>query len=218
MKKLSVICIILTLFWVGCEDSTEPEVFDTSPPTINIPLDNEIIRDTNVVTVRWKSVVDAVSYDLEVSTEPDFSVFAYSDSLADTTSITTALTQSIHYWRVKGENAIGEETVWSSVSSFLLDGPEAPVLISPTPDSVFFMYDEVTVEWNSSEFASLYEVNISNSMDFVSIDFADTIAATILVTTTLIFDPDQYYVRVRAQNSVGFWGDWGSSTNFWFSD
>ena len=32
MKKLSVICIILTLFWVGCEDSTEPEIIIEDDP------------------------------------------------------------------------------------------------------------------------------------------------------------------------------------------
>jgi len=309
MKKLSAICIILTLFWAGCEDTTEPEP-DTTPPTIIItnpvdgteltesvtikvdvtdnegvdmveiivdgesigtvtaapydfdwnvsfwadgdvhsilakatdiagnvgtsdlisvtvstsalsltlvsPLANEIIRDTNVITTRWRTLTAAISYSLEVSTDPNFSVIAYSDSLADTTSTTTALTQSNHYWRVKGTNDIGEETEWSSVRSFLLDGPEAPGLINPTNDSLIIGVSTPTMAWNSSEFSTLFEVNASLTTNFSSNEFEGTTAETTLVTTALA--DGKHYWRVRAQNSVGFWGDWSSSRTFFLSD
>jgi len=142
---------------------------------------------------------------------------AYSASLGDTTTVTSALTQGTHYWRVKGENAIGEETEWSSVRSFLLDGPEAPGLINPTNDSLFIGVNTLTVEWNSSEFATLYEANVSITSDFASVEFEETTSGTALVTSTLL-DNGKRYWRVRAQNSVGFWGDWSSSGTFFVSD
>lgn len=50
MKKLSAICVILTLSWVGCEDPVEPEEeLDTSPPSVHItnPADGATVLITN---------------------------------------------------------------------------------------------------------------------------------------------------------------------------
>jgi len=180
------------------------------------PLDDEIIRNTNEIHIRWRPLKGAASYDLEVSTETSFSEITYSVSLVDTFATTTILTQTVHYWRVRGVNDIGEETEWSAIRSFLLDGPEAPDLISPTNSAVIIGVSPTTLGWNSSEYATLYEVNVSLSTSFASNDLEGTTAETSLITTAL--GNGIYSWRVRAQNSVGFWGEWSSTNTFIQSD
>jgi len=68
----------------------------------------------------------------------------------------------------------------------------------------------------SVAFATQYEVNISTTTNFTTNEFEETTAGTTLVTTTL--GNGNYNWRVRAQNSVGFWGDWSSTSTFIQSD
>ena len=209
MKNLSAICIILTLFWVGCEDSTEPVItieLDTTSPSVISPLDNEIIRDANMISIRWQSAVGALSYDLEVSTDLNFTVIAYSVSLADTSATTTALTQSNHYWRVKGKNDIGEETEWSDIRNFSIEGPIAPEQNIPSKGTIISDTLTPVFGWRSSQHAVNYHFVISSSTAFSDTIISDILSDTSTVTSVL--SEGWQYWQVRAQNAVGFWSDW----------
>ena len=201
----------------GLSESISVTVSESALTLILVsPLADEIIRNVNEVPIKWRELTGAVSYDLEVSTDLKFIAISYSESLADTVSTTTALTQTVHYWRVRGVNNIGEETEWSTTKAFLLNGPEAPDLIGPANRALIIGVSTPTMAWKSSEFATLYEVNASLSASFASNDFEETTAETTLVTTVL--GNGNYNWRVRAQNSVGFWGDWSSTSTFLQSD
>ena len=71
--------------------------------------------------------------------------------------------------------------------------------------------------WNSSTFAVSYDLNVSSSSDFSAVEFTGIFTDT-TVTSSVLWKNGTYYWRVRAQNSVEFWGDWSSSSTFLLSD
>ncbi|TFB12448.1 hypothetical protein E3V33_05460 [Candidatus Marinimicrobia bacterium MT.SAG.4] len=311
MKKLSAFFVILILFWVSCEDATEPEEeLDTTPPSVLItnpadnatltatiiikvsatdddavekvsffvdgdsigvsnilpfdfewkvafwadgnahsllakatdksgnvgtsniisvtisteaaalmglsPTEDEIIRYTDRPALKWRALSGAISYATEVSSDSLFSLVEFSATVTDTSETTTSLTQGSHYWRVRAQNETEVWSEWSDVNKFSIEGPLPPVMQSPEDGSVIIGNSTPTMEWNVSEFATLYEANVSISTDFASNEFEGTTTETTLVATTLA--NGEKYWRVRAQNSVNFWGDWSSLSTFFLSD
>lgn len=202
---------------VGTSDTISVTISELALTLIlDRPFDNEIIRYTNEVSISWRELTGAVSYDLELSTDVKFVAIPYSESIVDISVTTSALTQRVYYWRVRGVNDIGEETEWSDARNFSVYGPEAPDLISPENGALIIGVSTPALAWNASEFATLYEVNTSLTTTFTSIEFEKTTVETTLVTTALA--NSNYSWRVRAQNSVGFWSDWSLPGTFIQSD
>ena len=206
-----------TEVWSEWSDVNKFSIEGPLPPVMQSPEDGSVSRDANISTLLWSSSEFAESYEVSIASSFDFSNVEFSDSTSDTTITTTALTQGSHYWRVRSQNGVNIWGDWTSGRSFRFDGPLPPNLVSPPNDTLIIENNTPTIVWNSSTFAVSYDLNVSSSSDFSAVEFTGIFTDT-TVTSSVLWKNGTYYWRVRAQNSVEFWGDWSSSSTFLLSD
>ena len=167
------------------------------------------------VTLSWESVDLAHTYDVQVSTESDFSTTVTDESGVTETSLdVTGLDLNItHYWRVRAVSEGSTPGEWSDVWHFETVGiPPAPALSSPA-DGADDQPTSVTFAWEDAPGAETYQLQVATVSDF-SATFIDQ--ANIADTEQFVdgFDTDQvYYWRVRAVNEFGE-GDWSEVWSF----
>ncbi|MES2649826.1 MAG: LamG-like jellyroll fold domain-containing protein, partial [Bacteroidota bacterium] len=98
--------------------------FTTLPPAV--PVSPTLSSPANAATaialdptLIWNTVMDVISYRLEVSTLADFSttVFAQSNLGNNSQQVSGLLNETLYYWRVRGTNN-GGDGAWSAVWSF----------------------------------------------------------------------------------------------------
>jgi photosystem II stability/assembly factor-like uncharacterized protein len=92
--------------------------FLVSAPQLLAPPNGVTGIDTSV-SLSWQDLDGAKTYDLQVSNHPDFSQLVIDETqLTSTTYTVTGLfTNTLYYWRVRGNNATGS-SLWSTVWSF----------------------------------------------------------------------------------------------------
>jgi len=79
-----------------------------SDPTITSPVDGSTGIATNI-TLTWSAIAGADTYDIDVSTDPAFSVIVDSTTTASTSfSPAGLLNGTVYYWRVRASNTCGE--------------------------------------------------------------------------------------------------------------
>lgn len=183
-----------------------------APPRLLTPSNGEIITDTNRPILQWKTAKHTLTYQVVLSSLSDFSRYDFLHSTSDTFALPPTLSQQSFYWKVRGQNAIGILGDWSPVRQFRIDGPLPPRLLSPRNDTVnsddYFM----SLSWNSSLHAALYECEVSFYPDFSRLRYALSLSDT--VTTALALPYGIHYWRVRARNKVSYGGAWSPAQRF----
>ena len=175
-----------------------------SLPMLISPQNDTVFRNANSVKFIWYSLSDAVQYQLLVSNRTDFTELEYSESVIDT-QMTLTLSKSLHYWKVRAQNAVGLWTEWSETNRFEIDGPVPPILLSPENQSSIADTISPMFIWKSSPYSSNYELEISSKLDFSDVEFSTIIPDTHITINTL--SKGWHHWRVRGQNSVGIWGN-----------
>ncbi len=107
-----------------------------TPPLNLLPPSGTALLDTTV-TLRWGSVANAISYELEVSTDSTFSNTPFLDAagLADTTRFVTGLMRSTtYYWRARALIQSGTRTKGAAIQG-QINGPWSNALSFKTPAS-----------------------------------------------------------------------------------
>jgi hypothetical protein len=182
-------------------------------PLLVAPEDSMIFRDRNRIKLIWRFQTDAMHYELEFTSDPDFSTIEYVFIINDTSTITIPLDQGIYYWRVRAKHARGALSRWSEIRNFKIDGPEAPYLLAPSDSSIWEDPNAPPMLiWNKTPNAVLYEIEVSPIHIFSDVEFL-TISADTSLTATGLSSVWQFW-RVRAQNSLGFWGEWSEVRKF----
>jgi hypothetical protein len=103
-------------------DFTVTEKVLTTPQPI-LPEDGRKLR-SGEITFRWGEITSGsnITYSLQISVSPDLATYVLSKSNIETSSYTLpeeeALLKGTYYWRVKIVDNYGNESPWSSPSSF----------------------------------------------------------------------------------------------------
>jgi hypothetical protein len=184
------------------------------PPNLLSPIDgmDDLIEN---VTLTWNSVENANSYNVQVSTLPDFSTTIFNEAgITDTSVTVTGLPLNItYYWRVQSVTLGGTDSDWSVAWSFKTVGiSPAPVLVSPA-DGAIDQPMSITFRWHPAAGANTYRFQIATVSDFSS-TFTDQSGLADTSLTVDGFDAERtYYWRVRANNEFGD-GDWSQVRSF----
>lgn len=157
------------------------------------------------VTLKWKPVLSADSYQLQVSTYPAFSSIFFEDASVKETSreLPPLSNSTTYYWRVRAKQ--GSNTgIFSDTWNFttIKPLPNVPVLTSPA-DGATFQPLNITLMWNTAPNALMYRLQVSNKSDFSTVFFDDS---TITKTSQDIYslkNGTRYYWRVSSKNSAG---------------
>ncbi|MFZ1082077.1 MAG: fibronectin type III domain-containing protein [Candidatus Kryptoniota bacterium] len=192
-----------------------PVILPTVPFLISPPngSTNQPLADT----LSWNPSPNASHYQVEVSTSPSFSSTIINDlTITSTSKITGALSGSTpYYWRVQAINSAGSSG-WSNIWSFTtltpVTVPTVPLLVSPLNGSTNQPISD-TLNWNSSQNVSRYQVEISTSSTFGSTIIDDSTITSTSKITGALSGSTTYYWRVQALNSVGSSG-WSNVWSF----
>jgi YVTN family beta-propeller protein len=88
-----------------------------------------------------------------------------------------------------------------------------PALIGPKRN--YFRMDTPTVTWNRIDWATGYEIQVDNNLDFKSNEYHnDTFNNSVLSVTTGHLDDGIYYWHVRAKRANGTWANWSATQIF----
>lgn len=169
-------------------------------------------------SLSWQSVSNAETYELQVSTQSDFST-----TVEDLTGLTATQAdvgelayETEHYWRVRAVNEAGPGD-WSETRSFtteieILDLPAQVTLVSPADGATDIALFPI-LSWDSAETAESYTFQVSESSDFSTLetDFSEITFTQFEVGE--LANATQYYWRVRAVNEVGS-GEWSEVWSF----
>ena len=142
--------------------------------------------------LKWLSVPDAVFYDLEVASDPDFNNIVYiATGLKETKRNVGDLVQGMvkYYWRVraKGSGGISLNSDVFEFSTAVL----APELLLPE-DKADSLETSVELTWAESEGADSYRIQISDRPVFT-----DPIVDTVVSSTSVFLAdlPDGKKIR-----------------------
>lgn len=157
------------------------------------------------VTVKWKPVANAESYQLQVSIFPAFTSIFFEDAAVKETSreLPQLNNGTTYYWRVRakqGNNAGIYSDPWNFTTIRPL--PNVPVLASPADGSAFQPVN-ITLMWKSALNALTYRLQVSEAADFSTILFDDS---TITKTSQDIYSlksGTKYYWRISSKNATG---------------
>ncbi|HOU41305.1 MAG TPA: S8 family serine peptidase [Promineifilum sp.] len=227
-----------TYYWrvraLGDEDGPWSEVWSftiafpacTVPdaPMLSDPADGSSVGDLTP-NFQWGAVMDATTYDIRVSKQPDVSNPIISDSSATAGyTVTTSLTDNeTYYWRVRAHNnggACNETGPWSEVWQFSIAVSTCPTPAIPEllfPEDASTVNAAPTLTWADATDATEYEVRIGIEPDVADTLKQATVTDTEYAIDLTLTDGTTYYWMVRAGNSDGSCntlGDWSAVWSF----
>lgn len=184
---------------------------------IPIPTQSVLIappNDSSEVNASVKFIWNKPNYSdysrFQVSLNQNFAILV-KDSITTDSTITLALqNRTQYYWRVRGENSVGNgpySDIWTLKTKL-----GTAVTLSPnnndTINAVSFPF-----VWNKTTGATKYQLHISLSNAFTSLFFSDSLLTDTVHTVTGLSSGSKYYWRVKAIDQFGS-GDWSSAKSF----
>ena len=183
-------------------------------PTSLISPQDSTINVSLSPTFNWNSVNGATNYQIQISTNANFSNIVTDASNITTTTYSAAGFSfgGAYYWRVRALNNIGASN-WSNSFIFFTQPPlpSAPTLLQPADGSANLL-NSINFSWSHSQYDSVYTIQLSIDPDFNSI--ADSIHTTqnSAAIGGLIYN-QTYFWRVNSTNFTGT-GNWSSVFSF----
>ncbi len=182
------------------------------PPNLTYPTNNATKLPTNI-TFTWDKPDGAVSYNFQLSTDPNFGTLVHGRNGLPLNEINVQadkLTPSTtFYWRVSATNPDGTSD-WSNTYKFTTGAKllNQPTLISPKNLSTNLPFD-VLLEWSEVETASQYHLQVADNSQFIKpIVNIDNIPNNSYELMDLR-SSTEYYWRVLALNdsSQSYWSE-----------
>lgn len=203
----------------GCDSGAVTDQSGVAAPRLLFPADNATTADA--LALAWDSVADAISYEVEVASSPDFEQPAFSErGLRSRDYILEGLERGeACYWRVRAESADGTSE-WSATRTFVPTvaavRPEPPQLKTPAFGEKGLPI-ETSVDWEEAEGASRYHVQISIDSRFLFLlaDLEQQVDSRLDVVGLVHTYP--YWWRVRSWSPVGY-GEWSGVWTFQIED
>ncbi len=134
-------------------------------PVLVSPADNGVVGGSSVV-VRWLHVSGAITYHVQVSTDPAFAsnVIVNDSTIVDTTRNVTGLTTgNRYYWKVSSISG-SVKSSYSSARSFVT-ALAPPQVVSPA-DNATKQPLVMTFVWNSASGAQEYHLQLATDSTF----------------------------------------------------
>ncbi|THD67890.1 hypothetical protein E7Z59_09580 [Robertkochia marina] len=223
MKAFRVIILFLCLGQVAC-DNDGAENMNEGPltPELVAPEDNVLLQST-LVTFQWNSVTDpegeAITYNLQVSTKPDFTNIIFSNTLTEPRYETTLEIGKYYYWRVRAKDASNNTSEFSRRQNLIVADP-AILNYPPFPPDLRFPELDEEIDINQARLGwTGFDIDDTDLVYdvYLGTEFGNlTLGAENIETTevTLNLDPEPfYYWRVEAKDPSG---QITSSPIWWF--
>jgi hypothetical protein len=181
---------------------------------LTAPANNSLCTD-NVLNFQWNastdSQSDAITYQIEVSKNTQFSQIAHTQT-STTTSKSITLEKGIaYYWRVKATDSKSAASNYSATFNLYTEGvgitnhlPFSPVLVSPALNSVQSAAT-INLQWTASDVDTsdtlTYDVYFGTDKDNLSIvsttnQSANSLSRTVAAST-------KYYWKVTVKDNNG---------------
>jgi hypothetical protein len=196
-RRLSVCIALIALLALAAPAAAAPPPPVPISPTGNAPI--------VIPTFSWQAAGGAATYELEVGPQSDLNTVYWSaetENLALTPASSADFPNEPLYWRVRGVDAGAVAGAWSDKETFTKHIP-APTLVSPAEDSPII---RPTLEWQPVEGATYYQVELSHSDTFISIEATYTTYNTRLTPVSPL-DHGKHYWRVSGVDAAGHVGD-----------
>ena len=173
------------------------EILDDQAPVAQ-PADN---ITCDAFTATWNSVFGAISYEVDVAEDIDFTTIVDGYNATSTSNVFLNVTglnaTQTYYYRVRAITSCGTSINSDTIMAEVMDIPVAVAnLVASNPDC-----DGFTVSWDAVAYASSYLLEVSKD-GFVTTDISQSIPSTSLALAGL----DQgtiYQYRVTPQNVCG---------------
>jgi len=171
MKSTFKIWTLITasLFLFSCggggsgDDQPDPLPINNAPnkPVISAPINN-LLCINNVVQFHWEAAIDpdgdAVSYQLQLATNNQFTENVQNSSNILGTSYQFSLSKGVaYYWRVKTFDSKGLSSEYSNIFQFYTEGdgvsnhvPFAPNIVSPNLNQIV-QTNTTQLEWTAND-------------------------------------------------------------------
>ena len=139
----------------------------TLPAKPQLVAATPLTRQANFIKLRWRKVLNADEYSIQVSTDPSFDKLIFSATIPDTVkNISGTVEGQKYYWRIAGWN-IGGPGPWSDVWNFtIIIAPSTLQLSKSGPN-------EITLTWKDNsdvEAGYVIERKLSEAASFTVID------------------------------------------------
>jgi serine protease len=204
--------------WSSARTVTVTPLAPTGVPVLDSPINSTIVYDTTP-TVKWKAVVGAAKYRVQMDGNSTFSSPEFNGTTAGATlelAPTTPLANGVYYWRVRKIDVYGGEGAWSVVRRLSVNEviPLAVTQLSGLSALAdTFNTSTPTLSWSSVEHGVMYQVQVDNNAGF-STPFFDDTADTIRRVVSMPLANGEYFWRVRAINEYGTPGPWSEIWTF----
>lgn len=173
-------------------------------PTLVSPSNSSTGQSLNPRLI-WNTTLLTQQYDVQIASDPQFSMMIFQDSLlADTSRQVSGLgSGTTYYWRVRGRQ-IGVLTDWSSAWSFttVAGAPATPVLLDP-PNGATNQPASITLDWGAVTGASTYHFQLAGDSLFALLVVNDSSLQNSSRQASNLQNATAYYWRVRARNEFG---------------
>ena len=172
-----------------------------APPIVALPANGQAGVSTNP-TFSWNSANGALSYHLQISTNPSFSSFVkdIQNITATSASFNTGfLSGTSYYWRVAGRNNAGDGA-FSNVLSFTTLGT-APTLSSPL-NGATNVSTTPAFSWTPTTGATSYTIEVATDAAFTAKLPSQTTSSNNLTWPTALSSATNYWWQVTAVNST----------------
>jgi len=181
-------------------------------PNPLFPLNNST-EVTTSPTVQWSPVLNAFSFQIQVSTSSSFGSLEHDVIIPDVNQLQLSIENGLtnYFYRVRAINNLGESS-WSDVVTFRtrLAFPKAV-----NPEQLENgLGSSVVFNWSSVPQAQSYWLQLSNSKNFENTLIADESGLSqTTFTVTGLSDNNTYYWRLKAER-VGSESDWSPTNQF----
>lgn len=171
-------------------------------PVLNSPLNNGTNISINP-TLTWTASTSATSYQLQVSTQSNFSTTVFDQSNITSTSqqVTNLAQTTIHYWRVRASNSNGTSPwseVWNFTTQIIL---QQPVILSPENNAINISTTPNFV-WQEVPSATVYQLQVSGNSTFTYLYINQTgISTTSFLSSYQFENNQQLWWRIKASNN-----------------
>jgi len=174
-------------------DTTGP-----AAPTLVTPANSATVA-TATPTLTWEAVSGAVSYEVRVDG-------IFKTTTEATSYVSATLTEASHTWDVRAKDSLRNWGAYATAYTFTVDttGPAAPTLVTPA-NAATVATATPTLTWEAVSGAVSYEVRVDGVV-------GTTTEGTTYTTGTLTQASHTW--DVRANDSLGNWGNYASAYTF----
>lgn len=178
------------------------------------PATPEVSIATNSFQVQWNSVPGATSYQLDVSTDPDFGSFVVNNQTVNGTTspvVSNLSGGTLYYYRVRAVNSSAITSDNSEVKE-ILTAPIAPGGFTVNASTA----TSLSVNWVASPTATQYQLFVSTNANFTSFvgDYSPKLidSGTNSEVISGLTTSTTYFLRVRAKNGANSLSDFASTS------